>query len=40
MFWLPTVGLLVSIMMMAAGILMVLDAGIYLARKLREEDHR
>ncbi len=38
--WLPSVGLLTSVVMMGAGLLLVLDAGIHMARKLREEDHR
>ncbi|HEU5181575.1 MAG TPA: hypothetical protein VFW45_12365 [Candidatus Polarisedimenticolia bacterium] len=36
--WLPTVGLLASFGMMLAGFLLMLDAGAYLVRKLREED--
>ena len=38
--WLPTVGLLASIMMMVAGLLLILDAGRYAVQKLREEERR
>ncbi len=38
--WLPSVGLLASVVMMGAGLLLMFDAGIHMARKLREENHR
>ena len=38
--WLTTAMLAASLLMMTGGLLLMLDAGVHLARELRQEDHR
>lgn len=40
MLWMSSAVLVVSLLMMTVGLLLMLDAGIHLARKLRTEDRR
>ena len=40
MSWLSTAMVAAALLMMTGGLLLMLDAGIRLARNLREEDHR